>query len=174
MYAVVKETGGCDITTALPSDAFLAQQVDTDHGTLHMYLCESSLPDSNKPKRLHKDMPNPLCYGLCWGSVFFALPNETMDKGKFFAALKSMTPQKDTFCDSVVSGLDVEVECADISESDDEDDVSCADDSQDEVDADETCDDALVTCDACNGEGCSNCADAEGDPDESEIEGNDE
>lgn len=171
MYAVVKETGSCDITSTLPHDAFLAQQVAIDNGVLNMYLCESTLPDSNRSKRLHRDLPNPLCYGLCWGSLYFELPNGTMDRDKFFSALKSLTPQKEILCENATTGPDVEMECADISESDGEDDVfQVDDDSQDE--ADETCEDTLVTCDACNGEGCSICA--EGDPDESEIEGNDE
>jgi len=174
MYAVVRDTGNCDITSTLPNDAFLAQRIATSHGTLHMYMCESSMPDTTKPKRLHNDLPDPLCYGLCWGSLYFELPNESMDRDKLFAALKSMTPQNEINCESVFTGLDAEIECADISESDAEDDIMSHvdDDSQDEVDVDETCDDTLAACDACNGEGCSICAD--GDPDESEIDGNDE
>lgn len=178
MYALVRETGNCDVVAALPRDAFLAMEVATVDGTLRVHLAESGAPPCDKPKRLHTNMPGPLGHALLWGAVYLEVVDGAgapvaMTPGVLAGALAGMQPvggaaapfPLPSFAEAEDDAVAVEDEPpADTEAEDGSDDGSECDDG-----SDDGCDDALAVCEACNGEGCSNCA--EGEADESEIEG---
>lgn len=172
MYVAVKDTGNCEVVAALPRDAFLATTVATAAGALRVHLCESGVPALDRPKRLHADLPDPLAFHLLWGTVYYGLEDGAgipvpLDRDTFAAALASMAPAPAPPT-TLASFAELEDDCVaacDAPEDTDED----AEEGSDDGSECEECEDAMAVCEACNGEGCSNCA--EGEADESEVEG---
>lgn len=171
MYVAVKDTGTCEVAAALPRNAFLATTVATSVGELRVHLCESGVPAADKPKRLHADLPDPLCFQLLWGSVYYGLVDGAgaavpLDRDTFAAALASMAPAPAP-PSTLASFAELEDDC--VAAADAPEDSEGSDDGSDDGSECEECEDAMAVCEACNGEGCSNCAD--GEADESEVEG---
>jgi hypothetical protein len=177
MYVALKETGSCETVAALPPHTFLADTIPTALGGLCVHLCAPA-PDADKPKKLHcGDLPDPLCYGMLWGAVYFGLADGTpLDRDAFVRALASAEPH----CHGAVPPVDAFGEeddpCELLPDEPEPEPSLCAmaeeagleDEGSDEGDGDEECeDDTLAACDACHGEGCVHCVEVE----ESEIEG---
>jgi len=165
MYVCVKESGCCATVSQLPSDAFFVVTFDlSNNQKLSLYLSSEQTPVLPKCKHVHQRMyPNPLCYGLLWGTMYFSLMDDCntikpLTKDLFVKSIGAMKPtdRVKMHMTDLLHPIDEEVN--ELRSKYELDSTLTATEMAEEVDYDMDDDDMYgVGCDECSGGGCSIC-----------------